>query len=142
MASTVELSRDAGDLKSSDRFSCPLSVWELLSELGHTFGWNPTGTTYVLPAKSKVEAPALRNYQPGGALDRKHVTAADALAWANALSVARGSPHLAAMMHARSGSDETSRETGRLLLDTLERFIEFARRGAFTFSVSVEAEGQ
>jgi len=140
MGGTVELSRDAGNLDRGDRFSCPLSVWELLRELGRTFGWNPTGTTYVVPEKSKVEAPALRNYQPGGALDRKHVTAADALAWANALTVARHSPHLAAMMDARSSSDQTTCETGQLL-DRLERFIEFARRGAFTFSVSIVAEG-
>ena len=88
MSAIVEMFRDAAAPGGRNRFSCPLQTWELLWELGRAFGWTPKGTTYVLPAKSTMEAPARRNYQPGSVHDHKHVEADDAMAWARALEVA------------------------------------------------------
>jgi hypothetical protein len=65
MTAIVEMFREAAAPGGRNRFSCPLQTWELLWELGRAFGWTPRGTTYVVPAKSTVEAPARRNYQPG-----------------------------------------------------------------------------
>lgn len=125
MSAIVERFREAAAPKGRNRFSCALPAWELLRELGQAFGWQPQGTTYVLPAKSKVEAPARRDYQPGNARDHKKVEADDAMAWAQALQAARASPHTAAMIEARSA--------GELLPGLIDEFIEFAYGGAFEF---------
>jgi hypothetical protein len=125
MSAIVEMFREAATPRARHRFSCPLAAWELLRELGQAFGWQPQGTTYVLPEKSKVEAPALRNYEPGNVRDHKKVEAEDAKAWAQALQVARASPHAAAMIEARSA--------GELLPGLIDEFIEFAFGGAFEF---------
>lgn len=125
MSAIVEMFREAATPKGRHRFSCPLAAWELLRELGQAFGWQPQGTTYVLPEKSKVEAPALRNYEPGNVRDHKKVEAEDAKAWAQALQVARASPHAAAMIEARSA--------GELPPGLIDEFIEFAFGGAFEF---------
>ena len=61
MTAMVEMFRDAAAPKGRNRFSCPMPIWELLWELGRAFGWQPKGTTYVLPSKSTVEAPARRD---------------------------------------------------------------------------------
>lgn len=140
MSPTVEMFRDAAAPKGRNRFSCPLPVWDLLRELGHAFGWHPQGTTYVVPAKRAVEAPARRNYQPGSARDHKQVAADDARAWARALEVAKDSPHTAAMIEARSaalaGADEVD---AALLPGVIDEFIEFAYGGAFEFAISSDA---
>jgi hypothetical protein len=135
MSAIVEMCRYAGAPKGRNRFSCPLPVWELLWELGRAFGWHPQGTTYVMPARSTVEVPARRNYQPSGLQDHKQVREEDAVAWARALEVAKASPHLTAMIEARSvallGRGKTSDE---LLPGVLNEFIEFAYGGAFEFA--------
>jgi hypothetical protein len=142
MNAIVEMSREAGAPGGRNRFSCPLPSWELLWELGRAFGWQPTGTTYVMPAKSAIEVPARRNYQPSGSQDHKRVEQEDALAWARALQVAGASPHLAAMVEARStallGSGKGG---GELLPGVLDEFIEFAYGGAFEFAVLSEDAG-
>ena len=150
MSVSVEMFREAASPKGRNRFACPLSTWELLWELGHAFGWHPRGTTYVLPAKSTVEAPARRNYQPGSARDHMptreplpavaQVEAADAVAWAHALEVAKASPHAAAMIEARSAAlADAGKLTGDPLPGVIDEFIEFAYGGAFEFAIWSDA---
>jgi hypothetical protein len=127
MVTIVQMFREAAAPKGRNRFSCSIATWELLWELGQAFGWQPKGTTYVLPAKSKVEAPARRNYQPGSVEDHKQVETEDAQAWARALEVAQASPHTAAMIEARSA--------GELLPGVIDEFVEFAYGGAFEFAI-------
>jgi hypothetical protein len=136
MTAIVEMFRDAASPKGRNRFACPLSTWELLWELGHAFGWHPRGTTYVLPEKSTVEAPARRNYQPGTPRDHKQVEAEDAMAWARALEVAKASPHAAAMIEARSAAlAGAGKIGGDPLPGVIDEFIEFAYGGAFEFAI-------
>jgi hypothetical protein len=137
MTVIVEMFRAAAAPHGRNRFSCPLSVWDFLWELGHAFGWRPHGTTYVVPAKSTLESPALRDYQPGGTQDYKQVGAEDAMAWAHALEVAKASPHLTRMIEARSAAFASSGKGGsELLPGVLDEFIEFAYGGAFAFAIS------
>jgi hypothetical protein len=139
MSTIVEMFREASAPKGRNRFSCPLPIWELLAELGRAFGWQPKGTTYVLPAKTTVEAPARRDYQPGSSQDHKRVEEEDAVAWARALDVAKGSPHLAAMIEARSLALATSGKVDLgMLPGVLDEFIEFAYGGAFEFAIGSE----
>jgi len=92
-----------------------------------------------MPAKSAIEVPARRNYQPSGSQDHKRVEEEDALAWARALEVAKASPHLAAMIEARSTALLGSGKTGsELLPGVLDEFIEFAYGGTFEFAVRSE----
>jgi hypothetical protein len=137
MTAIVEMFRAATAPQGRNRFACPLPIWDFLWELGHAFGWRPQGTTYVLPAKSTVESPARRDYQPGGTRDPKQVSAEDAMAWARALEVAKASPHLPNMIEARS--DVLARNGGRvgseLLPGVLDEFIQFAYGGAFAFAI-------
>lgn len=136
MSAIVEMFREAAAPKGRNRFSCPVATWELLWDLGRAFGWQPKGTTYVLPAKSPVEAPARRNYQPGAMRDHKQVEAEDAMAWARALEVAKQSPHASAMIDARSAALAGSGKVGgELPPGVLEEFIQFAYGGAFEFAI-------
>jgi hypothetical protein len=130
MSAIVKMFRGAGTPSGGTQFSCPTPIWDLLWELGSAFGWQPTGTTYVMPAKSISQMPARRNYQPGGSRDLKQVEEQDAVAWARALEVAKASPHFATMIEARSAE---------LLPGMLDEFIEFAYGGAFEFSISEPA---
>jgi hypothetical protein len=136
MTAIVEMFRASAAPQGRNRFSCPLPIWDFLWELGHAFGWRPQGTTYVLPAKSSVESPARRDYQPGGTQDYKQVAAEDAMAWARALEVAKASPHLAKMIEARSDGVAGGNSIGsELLPGVLDEFIEFAYGGAFAFAI-------
>jgi hypothetical protein len=137
MTAIVEMFRAAAAPHGRNRFSCPVQIWDFLWELGHAFGWRPQGTTYVVPAKSTLESPALRDYRPGGTQDYKQVAAADATAWARALEVAKVSPHLAGMIEARSAALASSdKGVSELLPGVLDEFIEFAYGGAFAFAIS------
>jgi hypothetical protein len=128
--------REAAAPQGRNRFSCPMQTWELLWELGQAFGWHPQGTTYVLPAKTSVEAPARRNYQPGSLHDHKQVAAEDAMAWARALEVAKLSPHTARMIAARSAAlTDAGRAGGEPLPGVIDEFIVFAYGGAFDFAI-------
>lgn len=136
MSAIVEMFRDAPAAKGRNRFACPMPIWELLWELGRAFGWQPKGTTYVLPSKSTMEAPARRDYQPGGSRDHKRVEEGDAVGWARALDVAKGSPHAAAMIDARSAAlVGIGQAGGEMLPGVLDEFIEFAYGGAFEFAI-------
>ena len=135
MSAIVEMFREADAPKGRDRFSCPGSIWELLWELGHAFGWHPRGTTYVVPTNSTVDVPALRNYQPGDSQDHKWVHEEDAVSWARALELAKASPHAPAMIEARSVALAGSGKAGgEMLPGVLDEFIEFAYGGAFEFA--------
>jgi hypothetical protein len=136
MSITVEIFRPAAAPGGRNRFSCPLPVWELLYELGQAFGWQPKGATYVLPAKSAIEAPARRNYQPGSIRDHKQVDADDAMAWARALEAAKTSPHARAMIAARSAAfTAADQRSAALPPGVVDEFIEFAYGGAFEFAI-------
>ena len=136
MSTVVQMFREAAAPKGRNRFSCPMPAWELLWALGQAFGWRPKGTTYVLPAKSKVEAPARRNYQPGSVQDHKQVEAEDAIAWARALEVAKASPHAAAMIEARAAAlAGAGQAASELLPGIIDEFIAFAYGGAFEFAI-------
>lgn len=136
MNSTVDMSRKTG---APNRFSCPLPTWEMLHELGRAFGWHPQGATYVIPAKSAVESPARRNYEPCDSEDQKQVGDADAMAWAGALEKAKVSPHVTAMLEKRSLAFATSgKADGELLPSVIDEFIEFAYGGAFKFAIRHE----
>jgi len=128
--------RDAGVSAGRNRFSCSLPTWELLAELGRTFGWHPKGTTYVVPETGRATMPALRNYQPSGSQDTKLVGAEDALGWARALELAKTSPHVPAMIEARAVALASGGEpAGELLPGVLEEFVEFAYGGTFKFAI-------
>ena len=140
MSPIVEMFREAAAPGGRNRFSCPLQTWELLWELGRAFGWRPKGTTYVLPAKTAVETPARRNYQPGGVQDHKRIEAEDAMAWARALEVAKASPHTVAMLDARSTAlADAGKAAAQVLPGVIDEFIEFAYGGAFEFAISSDA---
>jgi hypothetical protein len=140
VSAIVEMFRATAAPGGRHRFSCSVPTWELLWELGHAFGWHPQGTTYVLPEKSPVEAPARRNYQPGSVRDHKRVEAEDAKAWARALEVAKVSPHAAAMIAARSAALVDAGKNGaELQLGVVDEFIEFAYGGAFEFAIWSDA---
>jgi hypothetical protein len=136
MSGNVEMHRNTAE-RGRDHFTCSVEVWELMWALGRTFGWHPEGTTYRVPPKLKVEVPALRDYQPGNALDRKQVAQEDALSWARALDVAQRSPHLDAMIAKQltATAADPSEQIARLR-SVLEEFVEFAYGGAFTFAVA------
>lgn len=142
MTSLVEMYRDATEPGGRDRFSCTIPVWELLQEIGQTFGWHPSGTTYVAPARLKIEAPVRRDYLPSGALDQKQIDQDDAAAWAQALEQAYDSPHFHAMIQARAqvmtAADRQATEV--LLPGVIQEFVEFAYGGAFTIVLSLDSQ--
>lgn len=137
MSVIVEMFREAAAPQGRNRFSCPMQTWELLRELGQAFGWQPKGTTYVLPAKTTVETPARRDYQPGALHDHKQIEAEDAMAWARALQAAKLSPHTAAMIAARGAARvDAGQAASEPLPGVIDEFIEFAYGGAFEFAIS------
>lgn len=142
MSEVVEMYRDAAERGGRDRFSCSVATWELLQEVGQTFGWHPTGASYVATVRGKVENPARRDYRPGRTLDEKRIERDDALAWAGALELAKGSPHLAAMIAARADAILAAGGPGGAapLPGVIEEFVEFAYGGAFTFVIASDAE--
>jgi hypothetical protein len=142
MHAVIEMFRETPESSSFARFSCALPTWELLHELGETFGWRPKGTTYAAPPGRKIAAPAQRNYQPGDSRDRKWVDAEDARAWASALHVARRSSHLEAMIDARfvTAGERMGEPERDELLSLIDRFIDFSQGGAFEFAVAPPLE--
>lgn len=138
MEPVIEMFRDAPGSSTVARFSCSLNAWELLRELGETFGWRPKGATYVAPPGRKIAARAQHNYQPGDFRDRKWIDADDAHAWADALRIARRSSHLNAMIEARTkaGGGGDSEEERNAVLALIDRFVDFSADGAFAFAVA------
>lgn len=128
----VELSRKRGD----DQFTCTLPDWSFIRDLGRTFGWHPTGTTYLPQQGERARHnPIKHDYQPGDSQDRKRVESDDAAHWAAALDGARRSPFIAGMVrnHVQRQANDTDADRSLHLL--LGNFIEFARRGGFTIAL-------
>jgi hypothetical protein len=68
--------------------------------------------------------------------DHKRVEAEDAIGWAQALEVAKASPHLPAMIEARAVALAMGgKPAGDLLPGVIEEFVEFAYGGAFEFAI-------
>lgn len=140
MADVVRLYRDAAEEYGRDLFACSRSDWQFLLELARTFGWQPRGTTYELPTGSKLAAAALRDYEPGAPGDRKLVDREDAIAWARALEDAQHSPHLKAIIEARSQDASAGESTERSVADSLAEFIQYAYGGGFAFASETESD--
>ena len=141
MGIRVELFRDAAESQGRDRFSCRVELWDLLLDLGETFGWHPAGTTYLVPPTLKVATPARQNYQAGSVLDYKRVETSDAIAWAGALEGARRSPHFLSIVATRfaavaDGASEAS------VLSLIDEFIQYVYGGAFTFAALAPADAR
>ena len=135
MTNVVRLYRDAAETHGRDLFSCSISRWQLLLELGRTFGWQPEGTTYELPSGSKLTAAALRDYDPGSPADRKLISAQDAANWARALEKAQSSDHLPSIIERQLGSAEAEGDTIAAANHSIDEFIEYAFGGAFVFAL-------
>lgn len=141
MNGVVEMFRDAAERHGRDRFSCSLPVWRFLKDLAVTFGWQPRGTTYSTQANPGIDLPARHDYQPGDSRDRKYVDAEDAIAWANALGVAKRSSHSTAMIEA--AADGALMEAP--LHSLIDEFVAYAYGGAFAFAISpvcVQSDGR
>jgi hypothetical protein len=133
----VEMFRAAQEANGRDRFSCSSQEWQLLLSIGDAFGWKPRGTTYELPANSKLDQPARRDYEPGERSDKKRVGAEDARNWARALETARRSPQLATVIDSHAKGILPSPAIGLVALHTLmKEFGEYAYGGSFTFAHS------
>jgi hypothetical protein len=140
MTGTVLMSRPRSKRPGRDLFSCSVTDWKFLHELGMTFGWQPHGTTYQLPHASKIVTTALHDYEPGDAADRKEVDRDDAVEWARALESAKRSPHFAAMLEARVASQAANAGVSvASLTGLIDEFAEYAFGGAFSFVKGDEA---
>ncbi len=134
--------RNSSEPGGRDLFSCSPDAWALLLEIGLAFGWKAQGASYV-PGEFAIatDSPARHGYQPGDVQDSKLINAVDALEWATALSTARDSPHLSAMIGDRSpvaGSHETAMakelRSAETPFDTImDEFITYAFGGSFVF---------
>lgn len=147
----VQMVRENTGVGGRDSYSCSAAAWALMVEIGETFGWKPSGTTY-LPARGahSADSAVRHNYQPGDDRDYKRVEADDSISWATALREARRSPHLAAMIGARADllslPVNATSEEGRSVaaapfvavpfVAVMDEFIEYAFGGPFSFAHS------
>jgi hypothetical protein len=128
-ALVVELSR----ANSDEQFTCTLPDWNFILQLGQTFGWHPTGATYLPQQGQRARHnPIKHDYQPGESQDSKHVEADDSAQWTAALDGAKRSPFIAGMLRRHA---ELHMSTEHSLHSQLQTFVEFARRGAFTIAL-------
>lgn len=151
MSDIIELVRDSSAMGGRDRYSLSSDAWLLLLEIGATFGWKPSGTTYLRqPAKkpsterstADAKLNAVHDYLPGSCRDYKRVEAEDADAWARALDAARQSPYFTTMLGERPGivvlsdgvSAEETRSVSAPFAITMAEFIQYAYGGAFAFA--------
>lgn len=139
MSTTTIVALRSSSQPETRRFLCSVTTWEFLSDLGQTFGWRPRGSTYVTTSKQRSPPPiAIRhNYQPGGIQDGKQIESADATAWASALGVAKQSSYFGGMIRAHATLVHSAEEPLRNMVD---EFIDFARVGAFVFSLHAEPD--
>jgi len=130
----VELSGASGD----DQCTCALSDWNFIRDLGLTFGWHPSGTTYLPQQGHRARHnPIKHDYQPGDDQDRKRIEAEDAAHWAAALEAAKRSPFFVGMLRQHAQLRDGNRADAEPSLHSqLQGFIEIARRGAFTIALS------
>lgn len=142
MSHTVNMVRNSAEPGGRDHFSCTSDTWNLLLDLGKAFGWKPLGTSYV-PSDIAIvpDNLARHDYQPGDAQDSKLVDAADTLEWAKALSEARDSPHMTAMIGDRpppvtlpeTATVEAARSANAPFSIIMDEFITYAFGGEFVF---------
>jgi hypothetical protein len=142
----IEMMREGAEATGRDQFTLDSNAWILLIEVASAFGWKPQGTRYLRKSaahKADIDASdiALHDYLPGNHRDVKIIAAADAHAWATALSDARQSPHLSAMIEAQPGTvvlhhNDSSATTNvnAPFSVAMDEFIQFANLGAFTFA--------
>jgi hypothetical protein len=123
-----------------DRLSCSLAHWQLLREIGVTFGWQPLGTTYLPFASGKGEAHALRDYEPGNALDAKYVEREDAARWAASLRAAKQQPRFLAGIQKNHGAEVIEIEADETIANLVDEFIEFAGAGPFAFAIAANRD--
>ena len=142
MVRMTRIDAQAGGLQ---HFACSSAAWELLLELGQSFGWKPAGTTYMPARVKEVPDAAVRHdYRPGDTRDRKCINGEDALVWARALSEARHSPHLDTLLGSRpaptvlaeSASVDQVRSANAPFTVVMDEFIEYAFAGPFSFAGS------
>lgn len=139
MSTTMIVALRGSPQYDARRFLCPVTTWEFLSDLGQTFGWHPRGSTYVTTSRQRTSPLAIRhNYQPGGMQDCKQIEADDATAWATALGIAKRSSYFSGMLRAHAAIEHSADEP---LRDMVDEFIDFARAGAFVFSLCAEPDG-
>jgi len=121
-----------------DQFTCILTDWNFIRDLGLTFGWHPAGTTYLPQQGHRAgRNPIKHDYQPGDSQDRKRVEADDSAHWAAAIDAAKRSPFISGMLRKHvQQQDENRLSSEPSLHSQLQNFIEFARRGAFTIALS------
>jgi hypothetical protein len=129
----VELAR-AGD---DDQFTCTLTDWNFIRELGKTFGWRPAGTIYLPQQGERARHNQIKHdYQPGDSRDTKRVEAGDSAQWAAALETAQRSPFISSMLRAHARLlNRNHADAEHSLRSQLQAFIQFARRGAFTVAL-------
>ena len=139
MRNEVRLFRDAAETHGRDLFECSLAEWEFFLELGRAFGWREEGSTYELPAGSKVAMAARRDYEPGAPADRKMVDEQDALNWGRALEDAVRSSELAHVIATRLSAQSRGIATS-VMTNKLHEFIQYAYGGRFTFAREVEGQ--
>lgn len=142
MSHVVTMIRSDAAAEGGGHFACGLDTWQLLLELGNTFGWKSAGTSYVPSALAVMpDNPTRHDYLSGDRLDSKLVDATDAYSWANALSEARASAHLAALLSERLPVATPLVTTSDTLLDidadafltVMDEFIGYASGGSFKF---------
>ena len=142
IAYVVNMARPGTDLYGVGQLACSSDAWDLLLEIGKTFGWKALGASYVpTDVEMTLNGVTRHDYQPGDRQDSKLVNTADALAWATALSEAHASLHLAEMIgdsppistrHETDGAEDT-RVINVSFATTMDEFMAFAYGGEFTF---------
>jgi hypothetical protein len=121
----VEMVRNARAVHGRDRFACTLEQWHALLSLAKEHGWDPQGTTYKVPPKSKVTLAAIRDYEPGDAADPKMFAADDAIALARALMDARDS---------LAEKESINGIPGDTMRGLISEFAQYAFGGDFAFA--------
>lgn len=144
MTTMVELRLATSKQGGSERFACNLEFWNLMIELGSTFGWKPLGATYVATPIKLARQPEARkrDYEPGPWRDAKTVEAQDASRWANALSGAKASrhlrnltkDHLSARAQPNGDVDICNPKFDAEFADAMDEFIHYLHKGAFSFA--------
>jgi len=140
MSHDILMSRPGAEA-GRDEFFCATADWNLLIELGNTFGWKSLGTSYMPGTLTLMpEHPTRHDYLSGDRLDSKLVDAADAHSWASALLEARSSPHLTALLSDRFPSSTPLTDAANDIPDAqtaflaaMENFISYALCGSFEF---------
>lgn len=132
--SAITLVRDAIEPGGRNVFSCTEREWELLVQLGQSFGWSGRGATYVRHVGASANDEARHGYRAGEPRDPKRIDSEDAMNWAAALDGARRTQRIDAMLEATTRTDQQGPIDPMQFAAILDDFIEYAYGGEFTFS--------